>query len=144
MQACASATGIPLAALKAAKKRGCTAFQYSRVDLGIFIRFTYSKEGADISNWADHKLEAEAKRAWIRLAKDEGNVVDRGHVRDSIAQLAGALDSSLEKVFVSEFPPACAGLDPMAVSKLAKASKARVWEIIKSQAASITEVTPNE
>jgi hypothetical protein len=139
IQACSSATGIPVAALRLAKKNGCNAFAHSRVDLGLFIRFTFSMAGKDISNWADHKLEASAKREWIKLQKDEGNVIDRGHARDAAAQLAGAIDSTLEKVFVSEFPPACVGLDPMAISQLAKQSKARVWDELKVRAAAIGE-----
>lgn len=139
IQSCSSATGIPQAALKLAKKKGCDAFQHSRVDLAKFLRFTFSPDGKDIANWADHKLEASAKREWIKLQRDEGNVIDRGHVRDGIARLAGVLDSTLEKKFVTELPPAVTGMDPMAVSRICKRAKAEAWDEIKAQGEAITE-----
>ena len=125
---CHQATGISVAIQSAAAERGCDAFHHGRVGLEKLLRFLYGAHGKDLVNWQDHFTEAKAKREWVKLQKDEANVIDRGHVRDGIARLAGIVDRVTEKKFVSELPPAAVGLDAMAISALCKRAKAEMWE----------------
>lgn len=55
MTACSAHTGIPLSVLSTAKNSGCKAFQHSRVDLQVLLRWLFTNEmktEEEEVNWA--------------------------------------------------------------------------------------------
>lgn len=122
MGACASATGVPLAALKQAKKLGCEAFRHGRVELFAFLRWWFAQQDSDVNTDWNRELNRErALRERIRREADQGLVMDSEVVRAFQHHLMGYLFGELDRVFASELPPALKGMDEVGVRVRAQA-----------------------
>ena len=66
MAACASATGIPKAVLRAAKRQGCPAFRSNRVALGPFLTWYFSRPTRELDDGTRSLEEEQARLARIR------------------------------------------------------------------------------
>jgi outer membrane murein-binding lipoprotein Lpp len=79
MIACAGATGIPLAALRQAKRAGCPAFdQANRVHLAPLLRWLFSVGATEMKNtdWHARLKRSQALRSELETAKRRGELVD--------------------------------------------------------------------
>lgn len=116
MTQCASATGIPLAALRLAKRSGCDAFKSNRVFLSVFLRWWFTQESTDLNtDWSKELRKEQTLRERIRRQEDEDRVIDAEKVRAFHGRLIGGLFADLDRVFANELPPALKGLDESAV-----------------------------
>lgn len=133
MASCHKSTGIPLAALKKAKRSGCDAFgANSSVDLGRLLKWVFS-EGEDTDmgiDWIREKAKTQTLRERIKLAQDERNVIDRDEVSAGIKAGVAILFSDLERIFASELPPVLKGLDELSI-------RAKVLSEIETMKASL-------
>lgn len=122
---CAAITGIPLGVLKAAKKKGCKAFKHSRVELAPLLKFLFSDEnGQSAGAWKDMLDEAKAKREMLRLARDEGKVIERGEVEASLAGGMALVFGEMDQAFTLNLPSQLKGLtEPEIMSRLAALSE---------------------
>ena len=113
MQACAAATGIPLAIQKKAKSAGCDAFRSNRVALGPLLQWIFtsdesSEDGASI--WGRAQFEDwHAKREKIKHDREAKMVADKAETIFAIAAIQAAMFSTLERL-KSEMPPLLKGL----------------------------------
>ena len=120
ISACSGATGIPVAALKKAKKGGCPAFASSgRVYLGPLLRWMFKDgEGADVDlgiDWIKEKAKTQTLRERVKLAKEQGSVMDIGRHRESVAMGQSILFAALDRIFASELPPILKGLSELEI-----------------------------
>jgi hypothetical protein len=73
----AAASDVPIAALKLAKKSGCSAFKHGRVDLREFLAWWF-KEGTDGEigiDWSREHKKEQTLRERIKREDEEGEVV---------------------------------------------------------------------
>ena len=145
LAACFANAGVPVSVQKESKRQKCAAFDSAgRVSLEPLLRFLFSRDDAEAGSWDEVFKRARAKREEIRLSRDQGNLADRGLIRDGLAQLAGLIEGGLRSRFVNEFPPAVQGLDAMAVASLAKKTIEDFWQELKSAMEAITEGKESE
>ena len=125
--ACSNVTGIPVTAIRWAKRNGCPAFRSSRVYLGELLPWLFGrKDAGETGKWQDDLIEAKAKRERIRLDRDEGRVIDRDFVRIGIQRGVAVLFGSLDRHFLNELPPALKGLDEVAIRDRSRAQIERM------------------
>ena len=105
---CSSVCGIPVPALRAAKKAGCPAFRHSRVDLIEFLKWRFGLPEDAVEDWGAKLSEYKARREKLRLEEDENRVVDRSAVTSGIAKGTAILFGELEKA-VQTLPPSLKG-----------------------------------
>jgi hypothetical protein len=106
---CSSVCGIPVPALRAAKKAGCPAFRHSRVDLIEFLKWRFGLPEDAVEDWGAKLSEYKARREKLRLEEDEKRVIDRCVVTGGIAKGTAILFGELEKS-IQTLPPALKGL----------------------------------
>jgi hypothetical protein len=112
MQACHAATGIPLRAMKHAKKHGSDAFRSNRVDLGRLIRWLFAQGDDDSGiDWNQELAKEKAKREKIKRLLDEKRVIDRDISRQLIQSGVSIIFTELERIFLAELPGAAKGMD---------------------------------
>lgn len=112
----AGAMKIHPAALKRMKGIGCPAFlPGGRVDEHALLAWMSdnpdalkAKEGAPL---ADQKLGEEIRKHRIKNDRDEGKLVPRSYVIESIGKMLAEIDRLLEQKLCNEYPSAVAGLD---------------------------------
>lgn len=146
LSVCSGATGIPLPLLKQWKKKGCPAFLLSnRVDLAVLLKWLFAKdrESGDDSG-ADYNAELakyKAKREKIKHDKEAKLVADKVETDAGIKSAMSVFFGELDRVFLSEFPPALKGLDELAIRSKAEVAidrlkgdfKARMEELAKGE-----------
>lgn len=76
MNACAEATGIPLAVLKSAKREGCPAFRYSRINLKEFLQWWFARDPEGGIDWTKRSKRAEALTRELKLEESRDHVCD--------------------------------------------------------------------
>ena len=76
MAACSEGTGIPMAVLKAAKREGCTAFSFGRIDLAIFCRWWFAQDQENAIDWTKRNKRAEALTRELKLQTERDQVVE--------------------------------------------------------------------
>jgi hypothetical protein len=77
MEMMSSATGIPLAALKHAKKNGCLFVRHGRCELSVFLKWFFNQDGSDEDvDWAKRDKRAKALMSEIELEKKRDRVID--------------------------------------------------------------------
>lgn len=136
--ATAGATGIPVAVLRLAKKRGCPAFRFSRVHLGEFLQWWFAQADADAGqNWTQELAKEKTLRERIRRAEDERRMIDRSVVEHDIAAGEAALFNELDRVFTSTFPARAKGMDEVGIRDLAVVEIERIKARLKERWAEI-------
>jgi len=138
--ACSNVTGIPVTAIRWAKRNGCPAFRSSRVYLGELLPWLFGrKDAGETGKWQDALIEAKAKRERIRLDRDEGRVVDRDFVKAGIQKGVAVLFSALDRHFLNELPPVLKGLDEVAIRDRARAQIQRMKTDVLKQFETVFE-----
>lgn len=114
--ACAAATHIPLTTIKLAKRSGSDAFQRQRVDLARLLRWlfdpTRDKSGIDYS--AEFK-KWQSKREKLRYDREAGRMIDKSEARSGAQTAMSAVFSEIDRLFLTELPPALKGRDEGAI-----------------------------
>jgi hypothetical protein len=118
--AIAAHSKVPISILKEAKKLGCPAFRSTRIHFEEFLPWMFATLMDDkATNWGEELKRAQAMRERIKLAEDDGRVVDRTTVADGIAKAVGVMFGELDRVFTSELPTRGKGMDELGLRKLA-------------------------
>ena len=129
LAACSGATGIPLAALKKAKKAGCDAFTTNgRVTLAKLLRWVFA-EGSEVDlgvDWIKEKAKTATLRDRIRLEEDRRRVIDMGLVREGLSTGMAVLFGDLDRILGNELPPSLRGIDELAIKRKVSAELERV------------------
>lgn len=112
----ANRTGIPVAVFKQEKKLGSDAFQYSRVNLGKFLRGLFSRDG-ESENWGDYFNKFRAMREKIRWQEDAHKSLPADEVFFAINRAKSALFSQLDRFFKLELPPALKGMSEQQIEE---------------------------
>lgn len=74
-----AAVGIPLTVLKSAKQAGCSFVEHSRCDLGVFIRWYFSRNLTEDEreNWTSRGKRAIALLNEHKLEREKQSALDR-------------------------------------------------------------------
>ncbi|MGC3961306.1 MAG: hypothetical protein QM813_26285 [Verrucomicrobiota bacterium] len=116
---CAAHSKVPIAILKEAKRLGCPAFRSTRIHFDEFLPWMFATLMDDkATNWGEELKRAQTMRERIKLAEDDGRVVDRATVSDGIAKAVGIMFGELDRVFTSELPTRGKGMDELGLRKL--------------------------
>ncbi len=100
-EACAEATGIPVALLKQAKRQGCPALSGNRVEMGPFLRWWYAKGKEQVADYERERaeqmvLQNTKLRMALRRLKRELVPAEEAHRLD--AELGGAIRKVLTRL----------------------------------------------
>ncbi len=117
---CSAVTGIPVAALRAAKKADdppCPAFRHSRVDLVAYLKWRFGLSEDAIEDWGNDLKMWKAKREKIAHDKDAGTVADRSEVTFAVGKAMAVLFSSMDRQFGNSLPPVLKGLDEAGIQQ---------------------------
>ena len=101
LAACASGTGIPLTALKHAKRSGCPAFRGSRVYLGPLLRWLFETPDRSPINYeqerAQHVLLQNAKLK-VQLRQLKGELIPAEEVAHRGRELGSAIRTVITRL----------------------------------------------
>ena len=136
MQQAAAMTQIPIAALKQAKRAGCEAFRWNRVDLSQLLPWVFQHEKKEVENWAEEYDKWHAKREKTRHDREndlviDKDVVERG-VHEAERQFFGVLDQEKGKL-----PPLCVDRTAPEIAKLMQSAFDRAKDKLKESLTSI-------
>ncbi len=147
MAALAGGTGIPLAEIKRAKKQGCQAFSDPpRVELLPLIRWIFrptTDDGDDVSNWSEELCRVKTLRERIRLAEDEGRVMDFSKVVEGAGLMMSILFGRLDRM-ANQLPPSLKGLDELAIKRRIEAETEALRTDIKAKFAETAKAEVGE
>lgn len=136
---CASMAKVPVAILKEAKKLGCPAFKHGRVYFEEFLPWMFATLMDDkATDWGAELKRAQAMRERIKLAEDDGRVVDRTTVSDGIAKAVGILFGELDRVFTSELPTRGKGMDELGLRKLSLTEIEKIKDSMRKELEPLT------
>lgn len=111
-------TGIPLSVMKDAKQAGSTAITSAgRVDLAALLRFIFSDDQYENTNWSSELKRFQAKREELRYAEDQKRVVDRSVVQSALAKGMALLLTKIDHEFGVRLPPTLKGLDESSIQQ---------------------------
>lgn len=115
MGECSAATGIPLLRIKAAKDAGCTAFRYSRVELGKLLPFLFQDRPVEATeesgtSWRSEGDKYKALNEKLRYEENRGYLADKREVVQGLKAGQAEVFAMLERIFCAELPPALVGL----------------------------------
>lgn len=120
MQECAGATPIPLSLLKQAKRSGCAAFKWNRVDLAEFLKWLFSEQGqnaggeASGKDWSNELKMWLAKRAKIAHDRDARLTLSIDQARHDINAGSAFYFAHWDRM-TDELPAVLKGLDAVAI-----------------------------
>ncbi len=147
MAALAGGTGIPLADIKLAKKRGCPAFNDPpRVELLPLIRWLFrssDEDGEEVENWSEELCRVKTLRERIRLAEDEGRVMDFSKVVEGAGLMMSILFGRLDRM-ANQLPPSLKGLDELAIKRRIEAETEALRTDIKAKFAETAKAEVGE
>lgn len=127
MAQASAATGIPVGVFRLAKRRGCKAFRYTRVEVVEFLTWWFAQDqeqaGAD---WPKELAKEKTLRERIKRAEDEKRLIDKGVVETAIAAGMATLFSEMERVFCDHLPARAKGLTEIGIRDLAVAEIERM------------------
>jgi hypothetical protein len=113
----AASTGIPLMVLKRAKDEGCSAFRFSRIELGKLLPWLFRErqtelplESAEMKSARSQVDEWTAKIKKLDYEERVGLMVAKDDVRHGLAAIVPAFFEDLDRVFRNEMPPKLVGL----------------------------------
>jgi len=96
LSACSSATGIPIALLRQAKREGCPAFDASnRIRLFPLLQWIFAQDRQALENtdWHQRWKRAQAETAEAELAIRRGKLIERAWMAERIQVAAGVLNA---------------------------------------------------
>ena len=115
MAQAAESTGIPLSILKTAKRNGCPAFQYGRVDLGDFLRWFFAQDTEHDVDWTKRDKRASALTKEAKLEETRDHLCDVSIVTQFIHDLvANCFFGELERQ-AHEYPSTLKGKNEVAI-----------------------------
>ncbi len=110
---CAAATGIPLAMIKAVRKRSQAAFVGKRIDLGKLLRDLFIvREERD---WRQVREQAEAEVAEINARIRKNEILEKSEVKDAINRAMSKLFLALNQGSEVGLPPLLKGCDEVTI-----------------------------
>ena len=114
---CSGQTGIPLPLIRKARREGCPAFlPGNRIDLGALLKWIFNDDGeAGSINWSEKLDEFRAKREEIKLKIDKELALDADETETAVKSATALLFGELDRLFITELPPALKGLDERAI-----------------------------
>jgi hypothetical protein len=119
LAACSVATGIPLAAIRLAKKSGCSAFERQRVHLGPLLKWIFDPTRDDsVIDYSAEFKKWQALNERLRHEKDSGDVISRTEVATGVSTAMSSLFADLDRLYLTELPPAFKGLDEIGIRDL--------------------------
>lgn len=128
MAHCFACTGIPVEVQRIAKAQGCPAWRFARVSLGPLLRHLFQPRQDELplggkttpnnvpvtaANQGGSRGELDewrAKREKIKYLKEADLVILTEEVKADAQQAMAGLFGTLERVFLSELPPALVGM----------------------------------
>lgn len=140
MGAISTATGIPLSEIKQAKKDGCPGFVSTRVELLPLIRWIFrpTEDDEQIGSWSEELCRVKTLRERIRLAEDEGRVMDFANVVTGLQSVMSILFGRLDRM-ANQLPPALKGLDELAIMRKIEAETEELRKDIKAKFSETTK-----
>lgn len=124
---CASAEGIPAAAIRFAKKRGCPAFDHGRVNVLKFNVWYHAQDGNG-QNWDEKFKEFRAKREQQKFAREDGRTISTDDAESAAAIMIGALNRILRQSLCNDLPAATKGLDEAGIRRKNEAALDRAYD----------------
>lgn len=121
MDQCSAACGIPISALRYAKKHGCLFIRHGRVHLDEFLKWffaqTHKDEDEMLVDWAKRDRRAAALLKECKLEEDRERVVDFSNVTRIIQQLVRVeFFGELERL-ANEYPTSLTGKTPVQINE---------------------------
>lgn len=136
---CSSATGVPVAVLRSAKKSGCMAFKHSRIDFAEFIKWFFSQGGElDSENWPVRCKRAEALIKENQLEKVQGKTLDRDDVARAIGKSMSLLASTLDRKIKVELPPNLKGRSEAEIMERLEVALAEACDVARIELETVT------
>lgn len=131
MQACASATGIPLDKIKAAKRAGLACFRSNKVTVNKEL-LRYVTNGHDRPDWGEEgrKWEAESRR--IKVEKAQDRFWEKSEVEQAIDGAVSIFFKEIDHLFNVEFPTQLRGLDAAELQRRLAAGAERCKQSLKT------------
>ena len=139
MKVCAARTGIPLAALKRAKKSGCEAFQWNRVALAPLLKWLFSQDSDSGVDWKDFHTKFQGLLAELAYNRKRGDTLDKSEVRQAITKAISSFFASLDRRSSIELPSALRGLAEPEIQKRLLASDDTLKEAVKAEMAALMQ-----
>jgi hypothetical protein len=110
LASCSGATGIPLAVLKKAKRSGCPAFVFHRVELVPLLTWLFSENGETTVDWSAKFKEFQARREELKFEREKEELVPIADIREQDASACSKWNTERVRV-EQEWPPRLAGKD---------------------------------
>jgi len=141
MAECSGATGIPLTLLKQAKRTGCEAFQWNRVDLAKFLSwvFGHDNESEDGMDWGNELKKWLAKRAKLAHDRDNGALMPVDQVAREVRASVTVVFADLDRVFTGTLPPVLKGLGEVDIRTRCGTEIERVKETMRARLLALME-----
>jgi len=117
IQQCSAAEAIPASVLKWAKKKGCPAFDHSRVNVRMFNEW-FHNQGEVGKNWKEEYEEYRAKREKHKFKREDGECILTDDAIEAGKELFGILQKVFGMKHPSELPSRLRGLDDLAMRKI--------------------------
>jgi len=108
MNQCAARSGIPLSVLKRAKKSGCDAFKWNRVDCGKLVRWLFANTKEE--DWRGHFDKYHALREELRHSREAGDALDKGEVSFAVSKAVSLFFNLVDRQANIELPALIKGL----------------------------------
>jgi len=148
MQECSHRTGIPVPALRKAKRSGCPAFTGSRVDLGQFLKWWFDNEEktAVIDKHQEDALLTRERREFLALEKAKLNdsLVDVSEFEDRFwSDVLAPLRAEIERL-PGQLAPLLRPSDPDGARIMLREAVERIKKNIKEPNAKKKRDTPND
>src|SRR5207237_857360 len=126
MELCQAIAGVPMEIQKGAKKAGCNAFRSNRVYLYDLLKWFFAPrnkdEDGEAIDWGKFLKKFQGLREQLKYEEDKGNLLPAIPIQEQTATCLSILFASLERVFATEFPAACKGMDELTIRAKAKES----------------------
>ena len=104
MAQCSEMTGIPMAILKSARREGCPAFSFGRIDLAEFCRWWFARDQEGTIDWTKRSKRAEALTRELKLQEGRDQVVEVPIATRFIQNLVGNIFFGELDRLAHEFP----------------------------------------
>ena len=137
MDQCAGATGIPISALKLAKRQGCLFIRHGRVNVAEFIRWFFGAERAgnaeDAIDWTKRDKRAAALLKEVELEEEQNRVIDWSMVNSFITRLVSVeFFGELERL-AGEFPASLKGKTEVEIAEETQKQIALIRDSMKNK-----------
>lgn len=138
-----SVFGLNRGEVSAAKKEGCPAFRNGRIYTIPLIRWLNKESSSDpteehVGKWSEELCRVKTLRERIRLAEDEGRVMDFANVVTGLQSVMSILFGRLDRM-ANQLPPSLKGLDELAIMRVIQAETEELRRDIKAKFSETTK-----